>query len=188
MNARDAFTAEQYNELDEHLRQEIPLADLPSAIFAIAMVFLAAQIEIAHKSDLADGRVARRRHMASVHKHATELQRLLAIGRPLVGTQRIRWDRFDAELRDAVVAAEVESAAADERPARRGRRPEAWRDDLVSVVYSVYPAGAAKRSVGSHFEATIDLLLNYLGKPVSDVHSVVLDALVRCPAPPFQVS
>lgn len=61
----------------------------------------------------------------------------------------------------------------------RGRKSIIWRDDLIALVFGRYPRGAAKKSVGSHFEQTIEMILGYLNKEVSDVHGVIVDALRR---------
>lgn len=61
----------------------------------------------------------------------------------------------------------------------RGRKPIEWRDDLIEIVYRCYPSGSVVKSDGSHFEETIEMILGYIDKEVSDVHSVVMDALRR---------
>ncbi len=66
-------------------------------------------------------------------------------------------------------------------PARgRGAPADDARDKLVSVVFAVYPPDAAKRTRGSRFEKTVEMVLGFcLGRDVEDVHRLVREALRR---------
>ena len=61
-----------------------------------------------------------------------------------------------------------------------------WRDRLIVTVYVAYPPGTAKKSVGSHFEDTVGMVLGWLD-PVgpATLHRSILRVMDRGPAPYF---
>lgn len=76
---------------------------------------------------------------------------------------------------------------APERP--RGAPRTEWRDELIAVVHAHYPATKITIATGSHFEQTIEILLNYLGvAPDPEVlHKQILRTLKAAPQVPFIV-
>jgi hypothetical protein len=123
----------------------------------------------------------------TIAQRIKELQRVLAHRPELWGEGSFDWRALEQQLAELerLVTRHIEGRTP--RP-RRGRTPLDWRDDLVSLAYSLYPEGEAAKSEGSHFESTVAMLLQYLDAEVNDVHSVVVDALRRQPEPPFRVS
>jgi hypothetical protein len=163
-----------------------PLIDAVAAIdFACAWAESEIRLEKKTPGWTRAERGVRFKHFSALLVHATAVQDLLrANRRPLPGTIDLDWTAFDDALATVINSTRREVAAA--RPgSKRGRPPEEWRDRLITVVFSVYPVGAAMKTTGSHFEETVRMLLEYLGRELEDIHSVTLDALHRQPAPPF---
>ncbi|QRK06703.1 hypothetical protein JQX13_42615 [Archangium violaceum] len=124
-----------------------------------------------------------RRDMARVARAAKALQAALDKARPFMGedddgVETFGWGKFDAMLADLHKSA---TFWAKQQPARRRGRPrkQAWRDELITVVWNAYPAEHRKKTRDGHFERTIEMLLRFLGAPVEDVHLAVISALTR---------
>jgi hypothetical protein len=195
---RDVFSPEQRADLEHNLKEILAGESLNKGLIAVAIAFGEARIFIEHRHELKSLNDADREHFAAVLHHASALQALLSERRPTRHLSSRLWAPFDEELSRLTLRFRTGLAAIAQSAAQHvwgtqlatgpGRTPEVWRDRLIATVYHVYPPGTAKKAQGSHFEDTVDLLLRMLGQPVSDVHSVVLGALKRCPDPPIRVA
>jgi hypothetical protein len=181
---------DQQAELTDHLSAVLQGDQLAVAVASIDFMLVLADSELRIEAETGWGRAERAerfRHFSALVTCATTLQALLKATRPLPGTAEISWKAFDDQLATVIEAAHIEIDAA--HPTRKkGRPPEEWRDRLVSVAFSVYPAETATKAKNSHFERTIELLLGFLSQDLQDVHSVVIDALERQPKPPFTLT
>lgn len=185
------FTEDQQERLEVHLATKFDghANGFSDAVFAIAEAFRYASVEIRYEDALRRERTESRRHFARLVEHAAALRSSLATERPLWNTSEINWKRLDADLETLIRSASVH---AESKPAKRGAPPLEWRDNLISVVFSVYPMSRAKKSDGSHFEQTVSLLLEFLGLPLSDPHKQIEQSLRRktrggVVIPPFRV-
>lgn len=61
----------------------------------------------------------------------------------------------------------------------RGRPRKEYRAELIQVLYSCYPRGKAKKSVGSHFEKTVEKVFDILEISPADLHKAVWKALPK---------
>jgi hypothetical protein len=180
-----AFTSQQRNELDAHLADVIGSdTDRHRAIFIIGVQFFAARgyaknPKLQHKWNNYTVK-----HFTKVSNQAMELRQSLAKRRPDLGLAGLDWSALDQML--SAVEASAHSMASSVRsvkapPSNRGRRPEEWRDELIALVYGLYPPGKAVKTTGSHFESTVGMLLEWVGRDVEDLHGLVIDALQRRP-------
>jgi len=182
------LTDEDAADLAEHLGAVIPARALPTAMLTIDMGCAEAQSSrTASPGEWQRQRRISHRHFAAIANHAAVLRDLLRTERPLHNTAVVEWPAFDAAL-DVLIRSARVHAETNQPKSGRGRLPVEWRDRLVSLIYSVYPPGAATKTENSHFEDTVDRVLALLDAAVEDVHSVVLDALRRCPDAPYVVS
>jgi hypothetical protein len=183
------FTPEQREELRAHLSEAIPSPQLDEALSSLDFMCKWAAAEI--RLDEADPgcqsreRAALSRHLGAIKAHADNLRVLLGERHPLPGTAGIDWDQVERDLATISDAAQLER---DARQRTGGGRPAfEWRDDLIALTFSLYPAEAQLKSAGSHFELTVELLLGFLGRDVEDVHGPINQALARRPDPPFRL-
>lgn len=180
----------------EHASSLLPMTPLATAYWEIAPYFLRAKIETTSEGSLTRDATERREHAASVRTHATALAALLRSRPTEIGRLDLTAENFEAialmgsswPLVVQAIALIAETATIEEaelqQPKRQGRRPQQWRDELIAAVFHAYPIGLAKKSEGSHFERTVEMLLGFLNREVSDLHGVVIDALKRCPDRP----
>jgi hypothetical protein len=61
----------------------------------------------------------------------------------------------------------------------RGTPKKTHRDDIIRNIYNYYPDGTAKITVGSHFERTVEIVLDFLEPPLKDIHRTIRIALYR---------
>lgn len=181
------LTPEQAGDLDERLADVIvDVDDRYDAIAAIDTVCFEADLFKRHHDETASEQ--ERKRFQEMGRHAKELLRLLDGGRPpRVGTGQIEWEPFRTWLVAAAAAAIVEGENPQLRPPQLGRRPKTWRDRIISMVYHVYPSGAATQTTGSHFEQTVDNVLEWMNGGVENVHDLICDALRRQPEKPVDV-
>lgn len=185
--AWDFLTPDQRLDLHESLRDLVPDDTArEAAILAIDMACGQAKLELQHPAVIAKHMAVERQHMRAVVKAVDQLRTALEHQWPRWGLAGLDRDRLLRDLA-AVRAAATTDAGPETRPAP-GRPPLVWRDRLIAVVYSIYPEGTALKSQGSHFERLVELLLEWLGAEIDDVHSVIIDAMRRCPDPPFRVT
>ena len=179
---RRFLTAEQTDELEEHLGEILAGDTLRRAVFAIdyAGAFLVGQ----SAENWQESKTRRREELLSAAKKADDLLDSLARSRPPLTF--LEPTLLMGQLQALAVAARVEAMAF--AGGGRGRPPDEWRDRLVSVIFSVYPPGEAKKTPGSHFEHTVEIALAYLDQDRQNVHGLILRALRRQPLAPFQVS
>lgn len=183
--ARWILTEQQAQDLAEHLGEILSGEARESAVVAIdfAAAYCATGVTPRTWRRMGD---EKRVHMAAVEESANKLRGLLAQDWPQPGTVDVDWPALKATLGTVADAARAEAATFPR--AGRGRPPDEWRDGLVSVIWSIYPPGAAKKAIGSHFETTVEMVFAILGREVEAVHGVVIAALRRQPAPPFRVA
>ena len=134
----------------------------------------------------AEDRESRYRHFSGMVAHARALQNALASERPLAELKdmpeiRGMWERFETDLSKLIKLseAEIQAARPKETPGR-GRPPEVWRDNLITLVHSRYPK-VDKRGLRAHFEHTVILLLGFLNAEPGDVRATIRDVLKRKP-------
>jgi hypothetical protein len=182
------FTPEQRDALDAHLAGVLSEGVRLDALAALdwACAVARASLQPNREREIRDALSLRRRHCHDVAHHAEALAALLRTERPLWNTASIDWPALDNMLAAVVASARVEAPPAP-RGSRRGRPSTTWRDQLIAVAFSVYPAGEAKKTAGSHFEQTVEMLLEFLNAEIADTHGLVRDALSRCPDPPYKV-
>jgi hypothetical protein len=60
---------------------------------------------------------------------------------------------------------------------KQGGQQKQHRDELISRIYSYYPNGSAKKTRGSHFEQTIEMVIGFLEPPPKDIHKTILNAM-----------
>jgi len=180
------LTDRQSADIRRHLATVLPFDHLASALFAIDWACAWAAVEIKIGPEACRQMGASRDHFQQVFEAANALRYRLAIERPLSRTGDLDWEAFDDGLARVIDSALDHVGPARPR-ARRGRPPLDWRDRVISVVFSLYPEGAAKKTAGSHFEQTVEIVLELLDHEVADIHSVIVDALKRRPSPPFTV-
>lgn len=72
-------------------------------------------------------------------------------------------------------------AIREEIPEKRGKgRPPATRcrDELIRRIYGHYPEALRKKSINSHFEKTVEMILRWVEPmPPDDIHAAVIRAL-----------
>jgi hypothetical protein len=182
------LTATQRNKLRAHLTREFgagtpPLAERIERAYRSAAWRRDAE-EWLHTGAPAE-RAKFRNHYVRMSEMAHELIAVLdweAPHGPMSSlTARSGFQISWAPLRELLVQLQRE---AEEETAtwtgKRGRHTEKWRDELIRAVHAAYPQttkSRAKKSRESHFERTIDLLLDWLGAKVSDTHGAVIRAL-----------
>lgn len=186
-----SLSVQQATDLVEHLSGALPAAGIPSAIAAIDLAHFNAESALRWGAALEDENETYWDTVQAIARASSTLRaRLKGAWRSaedrrehivLVGSAGIDWPALDKAL-------EILAAAADERPTRGGRgRPSVkWRDRLISVVRSVYPTGAPT-GLNSHFEQTVEMLLDFLGQDLQNVQRTIRSALRRQPNPPFTV-
>lgn len=182
MNERRFFTVEQETALADHLGGELGTDSILDAVLSLDLACALAVDERALAPAVRARTSASRAHMLAVLKHASALEELLRSERPLVKTAGLDWAGLDRALSNVIESARLEVEAT--KP-RRGRPPLHWRDVMIAIAYEAYPTGKATRTIGSHFERTVEMLLEFIGQPVEDVHSLVMDALRRQPQAPW---
>jgi hypothetical protein len=175
---------EQERELREHLARDIPAAALSPAMQAINWQLKHGDFDERSRARSAATRKQRFSHRERMVRAVADLIELIYEDRP--GWTDINWQTLVASLDELHKAARIERSIFEPH-GRRGRKLFDGRDGLVSVAFSVYPRGTAKKSVGSRFEHTVEMLFRFLGIEVEDVHSVILDALRRQPIPPVMM-
>ena len=195
-----ALTLEQVEDLTAHLARLLAGDSLADAVGAIdtAAVFVGPVVVVMADGDELllrrtttpgaerDRRRRESRHMRAVAATITSLRRLLETERPLWGTAGVDWKRLDASLATIGEAGRIEGDAL--RPHEgRGRAPDEFLDDLISVIHGVYPPGAATLEEGSHFVTTVELVLAYRELDVKEIRSRIVGALRRRPEPPFRM-
>ena len=181
------FSEQQQEDVRVHLSELLGGDELKDALAAIDFACAYAEVEMLKSpGEWREHFDAKAWHFSRMLTFARNLRSSLRTEPPLWNTANLDWEKFDSAL-DQVIDSAQEHSRTEERPTRRGRPPEGWRDRLISVVHSIYPPGTAKKRVGSHFEDTVEILLGLLGREVEDVHTVILDALRRRPDPPYTV-
>lgn len=165
----------QRKALMDHLSDGLQLAEIRRLMVVIEeQLPLVGLIEVPLDDD--------RRHMVRVARAAKALQAALDKARPPMAleddVETFGWEKFDATLAELHQTATL---MAKGQPARRRGRPrkQAWRDELITVVWNAYPAEHRKKTRDGHFEHTVEMLLRFLGAPVEDVHVAVISALTR---------
>jgi len=175
------LTAEQAADLSAHLSEVLAGDELERAVWAID--FAAADADSAvTPGEWKRSKDATHEHMSKVAAAADALGCLLHEGRPMWKTAGLDWDLFGAALATIAESAQAEATMHRSAPGA-GRPPDEWRDKLIAVICSVYPPGAALAQV----EATVELVLGFLGRDVQDVHGLVAKSLRRRPNAPFVV-
>ena len=177
-------------ELGAHLAEVLPPSDLGGAVYAI---MLSAGTCVADRPSINEDRQhykADRARLLAVAEHGRALLGLLrgSDWHP-PGLDAGTWTAGLDVLLQVAEAAEIQAGAlAEALPSGRGRPADLWRDNLIATIYGVYPAGAATKARGSHFERAVELALGYVGGDVEDTHDLILRALKRQPEPPFYVA
>lgn len=179
--------ADQKATLEAQLSEVLSGDQLLTAIAAIDMVCANAQCARSTPEN------ERRRERDQEHAHFSRLainvealRRDLQHQRPEWGTIGVDWSALDDVL-SVVAQSSAAEAAATAASTSQGRPPKDWRDRVVAVVFHAYPDGDALKSRDSHFERTVQKVLEFLDDYPVDVHSLVIDSLARRPDPPFTV-
>lgn len=175
---------EQQAELETHLAAVFPPDKLFDAILAADTVCAWARAEIDFPSAL-DERAAELDVMIASASRLSQLlqnrtSRPAGMNEDEAATQSSQLERMRQRAVD-------ESHVLAPQHRGRGRRRLEWRDRLVAVMWHAYPAGVATKSVGGHFEETIEILLRFLDRDVANVHGVIIEALKRQKAPAIRV-
>jgi hypothetical protein len=177
---RHFLTAEQKNALAVHLSEVLEGDRLSRAVFTLDLVCLSALFEGTFAAETKAAVARQHKFFCKMVTDGRALQASLQQCPPFV-REPLDWIAFDRALDSIIKAADCEAQAS--RPQCGGGRPPLrWRDKLIMYVYKVYPAKTATKSVGSHFERTVEMLLGFLARDVEDIHGVVVDALRRRPA------
>lgn len=179
-----ALEPEQAAELRGRLRAVVGEAALNRAVAAIDVAMDAYTVVM--PADWKEREARAYRHLDAVEKAAEGLRHLLSQGRPMWNANSLDWEALDATLKTVADLARDEGASPksrEGRPAKEGSR----RDDLIAVIFSVYPKGTAepKSKHFSHAVATVRDVLGYLDEYRDNVRPLVKEALKRRPEPPF---
>jgi hypothetical protein len=184
-------------KVESHLAQVLEGEDLATALFATALAVQDAEAEVEigtqQPGTLRKDRAAEHEHFTAMADHVNGLRRLLRGRRPLFDIYRINgvqtpfdWSAFDRAL-EALATSARAHVEATAPPKIRRRPPINWRDNLISVLFSVHPS---REEQDAHFTSLVTMVLDAIdpgGRP-SKIHQVIAGALRRNPEPPFVVS
>ena len=103
--------------------------------------------------------------------------------RPQIGTGAIDFDHLQEVLLVLSVSVGIHLKPGP-AAAQRGRRPLAWRDELVATVCAIYREETPKRVTAE----TIELLLGWLGADIDDVEKAMTRSRQRQERPRLKVT
>jgi hypothetical protein len=86
--------------------------------------------------------------------------------------QMIYWLEDVKEMRD------LQTELNPKKP--RGAPPNERRSELIRQLWRNYPKGTAKKTEGSHFEKTVQMVLSWLEPSPKDLHKTIIKALKGC--------
>jgi hypothetical protein len=183
--AHGELTRAQQIQLAEHLASELDLNDAAQVFYAIEHWWFFGPSSAT--SEAAASRAESRERDARIAALATSLRRELGDEneRGNLVTHGEDPHAMAAALdRIANVAARL-SSVDEVKPPARGPPVLGWREQMIAVVRAHYPPGRASVTRDGHFETTIELLLEYLGEGLEDLHIQILRTLKRDPRCPF---
>jgi hypothetical protein len=181
-----SLDAEQEMLLKAHLLEVLTEDDLRRVLPFLDEVLGIARVQIKHPEEYKAVRKQHYKHMTLILKHARALAALLEVQMPTAQLNHGGYEIFQDRLDFLIHCAERDIESLRVRDGRKGRPSFEWRDSLIATVFHSYPKGKATKTDGSHFQQTIELLLQFLGREVENTHDVLVDALRRHPEPPFE--
>ncbi len=182
------FSDEQRADLDSHLAEIVP--DDARRRVAVEVLESMAGLCIISASEAKEVADALRAHYLEISKTARRLKKLLQEDVSLQYTIAVGpaprprlLDKWEAPFVMQQLH-RLSAGAADVIPiATRGTPRDVHRDNLIAMIYSLYPPGAAKKTQGSHFEQTVEMVLQFVGRDIQNIHGLVLAALERTDPP-----
>jgi hypothetical protein len=169
------LTDKQQRDLGEYLAEELDLESAARVFYAIEHW---SALVPASTGEAFQARAARRERRDT--QIAALAQQLGDALRAESDDENILAPLVELPALDRVAAAASRFIA--ERPKRGRHAPsEEWRDGLIALVHSHYPAAMRKVSRSGSFEKTIEKVLGYVGVELKDVHRQVLRTLRRSP-------
>lgn len=183
-----AFSVQQYQRL-RILWSKVANFDVDSAIDHLDHFF-----EYRGPMAVDSPEMQRRRRAAAVEDGAIALLasklRAKITAAPLSFSKLMYISQIDRDRLMAML--DLLSTDLQEKP-RRGKPPIKWRDDLIALIFHMYPTGTAKMSDDgagklSNFEEAVRLVLKFAGATVpKSLHKQIIESRKRTPDAPFKI-